>query len=568
MWMFNEDFSDDSDLGSMDSLPDIGFGRTSNSRKRKRPAEEKTGLEALSVAMLKNKCRELGLKVSGNKSDLIARIEAKEGGLPDPSTKKGKTTTLEITNKIREGLEHFFGKEVILAKPEHHEPSAEDPFSQRLLYDTNKHGEPFLEGSSAEDLRGALNDQEIFTVQGSLAMDPMISLGEDLTTGQQRPPLKFPAKKEDEPLLTQLSTVAPFGKGSETVIDKSVRNCRQISPEGFKILNNDWTKLFSTSKQSKILEEIRKILSPNNTEITAELYKFLYYPEGSFFKPHVDTQRDPNMFATLVVQLPSLTCFGGDLNVTHKGVTKVFTSESHNSASWMAFYASCEHSVDEVRFGFRCTLIYNLKRTGTEIPMEVLDQDAKIIQKLDKVFEEEDDITIGHLMDYQYAVSNVVPSVLKGMDARLYQAAKNSGKYDLMLVPIQIERTGCGGCGEENNKNMAEEFIDEDSDPQFASWVVDPSQPVRGGRNSQSYAAFTKDPLEAMSVKWMESHEQVQKAKKIARDIAPTGNEGVGALMFYIHAGLLISKKKDDVAKVFPAGLAFDAASTATNNNN
>jgi hypothetical protein len=49
-----------------------------------------------------------------------------------------------------------------------------------------------------------LNDQEIFTVQGSLAMDPMISLGEDPTTGQQRPPLKFPAKKEDEPLLTQL----------------------------------------------------------------------------------------------------------------------------------------------------------------------------------------------------------------------------------------------------------------------------------------------------------------------------------------------------------------------------
>jgi hypothetical protein len=38
-----------------------------------------------------------------------------------------------------------------------------------------------------------------------------------------------------------------------------------------------------------------------------------------------------------------------------------------------------------------------------------------------------------------------------------------------------------------------------------------------------------------MSVKWMESQEQVQKAKKIARDIAPTGNEGVGALMFYVR---------------------------------
>ncbi len=84
----------------------------------------------------------------------------------------------------------------------------------------------------------------------------------------------------------------------------------------------------------------------------------------------------------------------------------------------------------------------------------------------------------------------------QGLDAQIYQAAKQSGKYDLMLVPIQVERTGCGGCGEETNKNYAEEFIDEDSDAQFGTWVVDPSEPVSGGRNNQSYAAFTKDPLE------------------------------------------------------------------------
>lgn len=60
---------------------------------------------------------------------------------------------METTNKIREGLEYFFGPEVILAKPAHHDPNAEDPFSQRPLYDSSKHGDPFLEGSSAEDLR-------------------------------------------------------------------------------------------------------------------------------------------------------------------------------------------------------------------------------------------------------------------------------------------------------------------------------------------------------------------------------------------------------------------------------
>lgn len=65
-----------------------------------------------------------------------------------------------------------------------------------------------------------------------------------------------------------------------------------------------------------------------------------------------------------------------------------------------------------------------------------------------------------------------------------------------MLAPIQVERTGYGGCGEESDSGEAESFIDDDSEAQFATWVVDPSQAVQGSRNSQSYAAFTKEPLE------------------------------------------------------------------------
>jgi hypothetical protein len=75
------------------------------------------------------------------------------------------------------------------------------------------------------------------------------------------------------------------------VLDLNVRKCREITPDRFEITSLEWRTLFSNSRQSKLLEEIRQELSPNNTEIVAELYKLLFYPPGSFFTDHTDTQR-------------------------------------------------------------------------------------------------------------------------------------------------------------------------------------------------------------------------------------------------------------------------------------
>ncbi len=102
----------------------------------------------------------------------MARIEAHQAGLPDPtaSTKKGKTGAyinrfglisisngrkggMDLSNKLREGLQHFFGETAVLAKPDYRSIGASDPFSMKLLYDSNKHGEPFLDKSVAEHLR-------------------------------------------------------------------------------------------------------------------------------------------------------------------------------------------------------------------------------------------------------------------------------------------------------------------------------------------------------------------------------------------------------------------------------
>jgi hypothetical protein len=142
------------------------------------------------------------------------------------------------------------------------------------------------------------------------------------------------------------------------------------------------------------------------------------------------------MFATLVVEIPvAKHYYGGELVVNHNGKSKVFKSNNSVTPFWVAFFASCQHQINKVSWGYvnilwvtgtpdvifraRCTLVYNLKRTGQELEAKNESWDARFVALVDKAFEFGDqenygaNFTIGHLMDYQYAVSNIVPSVLK-----------------------------------------------------------------------------------------------------------------------------------------------------------
>jgi hypothetical protein len=61
-------------------------------------------------------------------------------------------------------------------------------------------------------------------------------------------------------------------------------------------------------------------------------YKLLLYEAGDFFLPHRDTEKEPGMFATLVLQLPS-TYTGGALVVRHGGKVgpSLFLTLSHST---------------------------------------------------------------------------------------------------------------------------------------------------------------------------------------------------------------------------------------------
>ena len=109
---------------------------------------------------------------------------------------------------------------------------------------------------------------------------------------------------------------------------------------------------------------------------------------GSFFKPHVDTPRGNDLFATLVVVLPTVHT-GGSLLLGKEGKLLDFDSSTlvyHPETkapqiAYAAFYSDIEHEVTPVESGYRVTLTYNLHliETNTAVPRAVA---AKPLQEL------------------------------------------------------------------------------------------------------------------------------------------------------------------------------------------
>ena len=125
----------------------------------------------------------------------------------------------------------------------------------------------------------------------------------------------------------------------------------------------------------------------------ARLYKLLVYEAGGHFKSHRDTEKEPGMFGTLLVQLPVEGGHtGGQLSIRHlgrkeswdtaappaaetkaKGGRKSAGGKASGSQSgsagkqapalqYAAFYADCEHELHTVESGLRVVLAYNLVR--------------------------------------------------------------------------------------------------------------------------------------------------------------------------------------------------------------
>ncbi|RYP90606.1 hypothetical protein DL770_003273 [Monosporascus sp. CRB-9-2] len=105
-------------------------------------------------------------------------------------------------------------------------------------------------------------------------------------------PISLPLSEVQAKKLITKSHQAPFGKGSETIVDTSVRNTWEINPEQFQIRSPQWKGFLDN-----VLRKVARGLGISSP-ISAELYKMLLYEKGAMFKAHTELH---------AVELPSAT---------------------------------------------------------------------------------------------------------------------------------------------------------------------------------------------------------------------------------------------------------------------
>ena len=90
----------------------------------------------------------------------------------------------------------------------------------------------------------------------------------------------LPASDAQAKAIITVCSQAPYGRGEETIVDTSVRNTWQLDPAYFTIMNPEW------NTGIKNLTDVvkRELGCDPSLNVRCELYKFLLYEQGSFFK--------------------------------------------------------------------------------------------------------------------------------------------------------------------------------------------------------------------------------------------------------------------------------------------
>lgn len=358
----------------------------------------------------------------------------------------------------------------------------------------------------------------------------------------------LPLTAQQAQALIAQSEQAPFGRREATIVDTEVRKNWQIGAADFELTNPQWQEAMQNA-----VDQIGKALGLADCTIGFEKYKLLIYEAGSFFSAHRDTEKIPNMFATLVVNLPAEHT-GGELIISHAGQSKSYSFADNNlfAPSFVAFYADCYHEVKPVTSGYRLCLIYNLAITNRKQQPD-LAQQASVMAEVEQAiqaWQAQPDAApiLTYLLDHSYSEQNLSMANLKLGDFAkaevLYQAAANSGcqAYLCLVTYHQAsygEVTG-GGYGYGRRGRYAyDDDDDEVGEDDFEEYDVD---------EEKVYAhAFITAAGDKINVKELRLNEEDLVAKIPLREgpgrevsiSEATGNEGATKDLWY-HRGAVI----------------------------
>ncbi|KAE8218728.1 hypothetical protein CF319_g7448 [Tilletia indica] len=228
----------------------------------------------------------------------------------------------------------------------------------------------------------------------------------------------------DEELAEKIIKVceqAPFGRGSDTLVDTSVRNSWQLDPSKVKLENPGWNTGIKAAAPL-----IAAKFGVGGTPITLHLYKFLLYKVGGHFAKHRDTEKEDRMFATMVVQLPSAHK-GGQLQVfkddekdpiIHDFGAAAGKAEYH--CNYAVHFADSEHAVQPITEGYRLALVYSIcwpAKSNQPAPSLSRDKQTPMLEALAELAD--DDREFHYYFEHAYtpkSISELGAGCLKGQD--------------------------------------------------------------------------------------------------------------------------------------------------------
>lgn len=245
-------------------------------------------------------------------------------------------------------------------------------------------------------------------------------------------PVALPLKRGMAAKLVARCRVAPYGKGTQTLVDTRVRRTFELDPEEFQ-LADAWN-----SRIAEVTQTVAEELGLPADRLEARLYKLLVYEKGGFFLPHRDSEKHDRMVASLIVVLPN-PFEGGWLIVRHGSARRELTFKEAAAGTeprFAAFYADCEHEVRSVTRGVRLCLAYNLvlragrtkAKAGTtsKVPVDVL------ARSIESWVSQHPAQPLVFALDHHYTERGLALDLFKGGDRRL-----------AALVQSAAQQAGC-----------------------------------------------------------------------------------------------------------------------------
>ncbi|KAF4912284.1 hypothetical protein CGCF415_v003828 [Colletotrichum fructicola] len=267
--------------------------------------------------------------------------------------------------------------------------------------------------------------------------------------------------------LIEKARQAPFGKGSDTVVDTAVRNTWELDPTQFELRSPNWTGVINT----------------------LYLYKLLIYEKGAMFKAHVDTEKIPGMFGTLVVCLPS-PHEGGEVVAKHCGETKTLKTSKYREGSVAAWYSDVSHEVLPVTWGYRVVLTYNLALDPSrQLPSagRRRAETRKLRHSLRKWLKggipgQSDENELYYRLDHEYTEANLSMSALKGRDYEVVQVLDDLStelEFDVFLAALETKEEGTVGYDHGGYRYKDDDWDDDDEGWHELEDVHEASQRVK-----------------------------------------------------------------------------------------